>query len=113
MSRLPIVTRAGDGAFAATRRTGIRQRSLVGPGDSPHQNLVMIEADAGAEVELHSVENSESFVILEGALEIFGDDYRERLSAGDTCTFPPGHAHGVKIGDEPARYLVVFAPARG
>ncbi len=107
----PIIVRGGP--LEPTRRPGIRQRRLVGPDDSPHQNLVLVEADAGARVELHPVPNSESFFVLDGELVVFGDGYRERIGAGETCHFPPGHAHGVEVGEAGARFLVVFAPARG
>lgn len=108
----PIFRRAAEGRFLPTRRPGLRERRLLGPADSPHQNLVMVEADEGAEVELHPVPNSESFVVLEGELLVHGDGYRERLGPGDVCHFPPGHSHGVRVTAAPARFLVVFAPAR-
>ena len=113
MSGRPVIRRGADAKFAPSRRPGIRQWPMVGPDASPDQNLVLVEADAGADVELHPVPNSESFHVLAGELEVFGEGYRERLTAGDTCLFPAGHAHGVKVGGEPARFLVVFAPARG
>lgn len=107
----PFIVRHLD-AFTSTRRSGVRERRLLGPSESPHQNLVLIDADAGATVEPHRVENSESFFVLAGELFVSGDGYRERLGPGDLCHFPPGHTHGVEVGDGPARFLVVFAPAR-
>ncbi len=109
----PIVRRSGEMAPVATRRAGVAERRLLGPSQSRHQNVVLIDAAPGAAVELHPVENSESFFVLDGEIEVFGDGWHERLGAGDLCHFPPATAHGVRVGREPARFLVVFAPARG
>lgn len=76
-----------------------------------HQNVVLIDAEPGATVELHPVSNSESFFVLEGRLEIFGENFREQLGPGDFCHFSPDMTHGVKITEGPARFLVTFAPA--
>lgn len=72
---------------------------------------MLIDAEPGAAVELHPVRNSESFFVLEGRLEIFGEGFREELGPGDLCHFPPALAHGVQILTGPARFLVIFAPA--
>lgn len=106
-----LIRRAGALTPAPTRRAGIRERRLLGPADSRHQNLVLVDADLGAEVELHPVQNSESFVVLAGELEVYTAGRRERLGPGDVCHFPPGTSHGLAVVTGPARFLVVFAPA--
>lgn len=108
----PIVRRSGEMAPVATRRAGVAERRLLGPGESREQNVVLVDVAAKAEVELHHVENSESFFVLEGEIEVFGEGWSERLGVGDLCYFPPATAHGVKGGAGAARFLVVFAPAR-
>ena len=74
---------------------------------------MLIDAVSGVTVELHPVQNSESFFVLEGRLEIFGANFREQIGPGDLCHFPPAMAHGVHILEGPARYLVIYAPAGG
>ena len=108
---LPVIRRASH-ETTPTRRTGIRERRLLRPEECAEQNVVLIEADADARVEEHVVENSESFFLLQGTMVVFGPGFRERLGPGDFCGFPAGAAHGVEV-QEDARFLVVFAPARG
>jgi len=107
----PVIRRSGVMQARPTRRTGIDERRLVGPELSEHQNLVLIDAQEGAEVELHEVSNSESFFVLEGELLVSGNGWQEPLGPGDLCYFPPGMEHAVRVVRGPARFLVVFAPA--
>ncbi|MBJ95934.1 MAG: hypothetical protein CMP23_15840 [Rickettsiales bacterium] len=96
----------------ATRRAGLWERRLLGADVSHQQNLVLIDAEPGAEVELHYVQNSESFFVLAGCLRVSAPGFSAELGPGDLCYFPPGTAHGVEVVEGPARFLVVFAPAR-
>jgi len=107
----PVIRRSGAMAVRPTRRAGLGERRLVGPDLSAHQNLVLIDAEEGAEVELHEVPNSESFFVLEGELLVSGRGWQESLGPGDLCYFPPGMEHAVGVVRGPARFLVVFAPA--
>ena len=109
----PVIARSSAMKPQATRRPGITERRLIGFEFSPHQNLVVVDLEAGAEVELHPVPNSESFFVLEGEVEIFGDDWTEVLLPGDCCYFQPGMSHGLRAGSTPSSLLVVFAPGRG
>ena len=72
--------------------------------------MVLIDADSGAEVELHPVSNSESFFIIRGEVEVFGDGWSELLGPGDSCYFPPGMEHGARVPAGSAQFLIVFAP---
>ena len=96
----------------ATRRPGLFERRLLGREGSQHQNLVLIDAEQGAEVELHEVANSESFFVICGELSVSGPGFEELLGPGDMCHFHPGMGHAVRIVRGPAQFLVVFAPAR-
>ena len=96
----------------ATRRAGLLERRLLGAEWSAHQNLVLIDAEEGAEVELHQVANSESFFVIRGALLVSGPGVEEALGPGDLCHFHPGMEHAVRIVSGPAQFLVVFAPGR-
>ncbi len=94
------------------RRPGFTERRLLTGPDSPHQNVILVDAVEGAEVELHPVPNSESIFMVAGAAEVFDASTRQKLGPGDLAHFPPGASHGMKIVSGPARYLVIFAPAR-
>jgi quercetin dioxygenase-like cupin family protein len=96
----------------ATRRSGLLERRLLIPERSEHQNLVLVDAEEGAEVELHKVHNSESFFVLRGELLVSGPGFEESLGPGDLCHFHPGMKHAVRIVSGPAQFLVVFAPGR-
>ena len=96
----------------ATRRSGISDLRLLGYEDSRHQNVVLVRYEQGAEVEMHRVENSESFFVLQGEFAVTGPSNDERLEEGDFCYFPPGGSHGLKCLRGPGEILVVFAPAR-
>ena len=108
----PVVLRSAAMDVIPTRRAGIGERRLLGPELSEQQNLVLIDAEQGAEVELHEVPNSESFFVLEGELLVSGPEWEEVLKPGDLCYFQPGMEHAVRVTRGPARFLVVFAPSR-
>ena len=108
----PIIRRSASIEQLPTRRPGIAERRLLGGELSEHQNLVLVDAEQGAQVELHEVPNSESFFVLEGELLVSGRGWEESLSPGDLCHFRPGMEHAVQVVRGPARFLVVFAPAR-
>jgi quercetin dioxygenase-like cupin family protein len=94
------------------RRPGFAERRLVGPAQSSQQNLVLIEAESGSEVEMHRVGNSECLLFFEGSFEVTVPGQEQlRLEAGDMVYFPPGMSHGLRCVAGPGRYLIVFAPA--
>lgn len=109
----PVIRRSAEVERKPARRAGWSERKLLGPAESPHQNVLLCEGEPGATVEVHRVANSESFFVIEGGLEVDGPGYREVLGPGDLVHFHPGMAHGARVlGDAPARFLIVFAPAR-
>ena len=110
--RSPTIRRSAAMPVKPTRRAGLSERRLLGPGCSEHQNIVLIDAQQGAEVELHQVANSESFFVLRGELLVSGPGFEEALGPGDLCHFQPGMQHSVSVVSGPAQFLVVFAPAR-
>ncbi len=110
--QLPTISRSAQMAPQATRRPGLLERRLLGPERSAHQNLVLIDAEEGAEVELHQVANSESFFVIRGELLVSGPGFEEALGPGDLCHFHPGMKHAVRVVSGPAQFLVVFAPGR-
>ena len=95
-----------------TRRKGISERRLLTCADSHQQNIVLIEIEQGAEVEVHEVSNSESLFILEGEYEVLSSDTTETLYPGDLVHFPPRTFHGLRCAEGPGRFLAIFAPAK-
>ncbi len=94
-----------------TRRKGIFEKKLLSPDESPHQNIVFIEAEQGAVVEYHLVKNSESLYILEGLFAVVLADDRKIMEPGSICYFAPELSHGLECLKGPGKFLVVFAPA--
>ncbi|OGT31964.1 MAG: hypothetical protein A2W28_05200 [Gammaproteobacteria bacterium RBG_16_51_14] len=41
--------------FQETRRTGVREKKLVSSDESLYQNMILIDMEKGAEVELHKI----------------------------------------------------------
>ena len=111
-SDAPIFRIARDLPATPGRRPGFRERRLLTREHSPHQNVIHVEADAGAEVEMHPVPNSESLYVIAGTIDFTAPGVTRRLAAGDLAHFQPGAAHGMKVVEGPAEYLVIFAPAR-
>lgn len=66
---------------------------------------------------LHTHEPQETFYVLEGVFEVYGQDengekYAIRAEVGDTVQVPGNTAHGFKnVGDTQGRMLLVYEPA--
>jgi quercetin dioxygenase-like cupin family protein len=57
-------------------------------------------------------EHSETFFVLEGALEFIVGERTVRAVPGAAIHVPPGTVHGVRVLDGlPARMLMIYAPA--
>lgn len=95
-----------------TRRERIRERRLLTQEESSYQNVVLIETEQDAEVELHEVGNSESLFVLDGQYEVISSDAAEPLHPGDLVYFPPQTSHGLRCVKGPGRFLAIFAPGR-
>ncbi|MBL8766093.1 MAG: cupin domain-containing protein [Planctomycetes bacterium] len=108
----PIFRRGAGLTPVPARRPGFRERRILTREDSPHQNVIHVEADEGAEVEMHPVPNSESLYVLDGVIDFTAPGFAQRLGPGDLVHFQPGAQHGMKVVLGPARYLVIFAPGR-
>ena len=96
-----------------TRRLGLLERRLVTPADSPNQNVILIDAEVGARVEVHQVSNSEALFVIQGRFEAMTLNERFELGPGSLIYFPPGASHGLVCNEGPGQYLVIFAPAGG
>jgi quercetin dioxygenase-like cupin family protein len=66
---------------------------------------------------LHTHEPQETFYVIEGAFEVYGQDengskYAIRATVGDTVQVPGGVPHGFKnVGDTVGRMLLIYEPA--
>ncbi len=107
-------TTAGAAARARTYETlGILMRFRVFPDEVMGKYLVvdaLVPAGLGAPPNRHAGE-SESFVILEGAVDFMLDGATRRLTAGEDVVVPDGALHAfAAVGPEPARILIMNAP---
>lgn len=66
---------------------------------------------------LHTHEPQETFYVIDGAFEVYGQDesggkYAIRLGIGDTVQVPAGVPHGFKnSGDSIGKMLLIYEPA--
>jgi quercetin dioxygenase-like cupin family protein len=96
-----------------SHRPGMMVRKLLTGKESRHQNVVLMDIEEGAVVEVHEIKVSESFFILEGIFEVVLEEGGgRRLEPGDFCHFFPDTCHGLQCVQGPGRFLIIFAPAR-
>ncbi|MCC6615725.1 MAG: cupin domain-containing protein [Anaerolineae bacterium] len=66
---------------------------------------------------LHTHEPQETFIVMEGSFELYGQDengekYAIRAEVGDTVQVPANMPHGFKnVGDGIGRMLLIYEPA--
>jgi quercetin dioxygenase-like cupin family protein len=73
-------------------------------------NIILIDLQHGAEVELHPYPASETFFVLKGTIEMILDDTVRKLKKGDMYHLPKNLSHGLKCLRGPAQILVIFTP---
>lgn len=72
----------------------------------------MIEVPAGDMPPLHVHDaHDEGFLLLDGELSLFFPGREIRLEPGEFALAPRGVPHAYRVGDTPARFLVVSTPA--
>jgi quercetin dioxygenase-like cupin family protein len=94
-----------------SRRHGISERRLLTFDDTKLQNIILIETEQGAEIELHEIVTSESIFILSGSYEVILDTGSQPLNSGDLAYFHPHSSHGLRCVHGPGSFLVIFAPS--
>lgn len=74
---------------------------------------ILEQVCTGAPPPMHVHEHDqEAFYLLSGSIDLFVGDEVHRAEAGAFCLVPPGVSHSfTSVGDEPARLLVIVAPA--
>lgn len=72
-----------------------------------------VTAEPGSETLIHyHPEQEETYLVLEGTLEIFRDGQWHAVPAGESLKVPQGAVHGFRNASEgPARFLNVHRPA--
>ncbi len=93
---------------------GCRARVLSGGGEAPDDLGVidMIEVPAGHMPPLHVHHNEdEAFYLLAGEATLFLPGEAIKAQAGDYVVAPRGVPHAYRVGDRPARWLVISKPA--
>jgi quercetin dioxygenase-like cupin family protein len=92
---------------------GVRCRILVDPeitGD-PYGLVDMVEVPPGDMPPLHVHHgHDEGFLLLDGELTLFLPGREVRLRAGEFVLAPRGVPHTYRVGDAPARWLVIGNP---
>ena len=107
-------TKPGAAARARTYETlGNLMRFRVFPDEVMGKYCVVdavVPQGLGAPPNRHAGE-SESFVIVSGAVDFMLDGETRRLGAGESVVVPDGALHAfAAVGPEPARLLIVNAP---
>jgi quercetin dioxygenase-like cupin family protein len=109
---MPIVDHAT--AAEVPWRPGYRRFTLAGKeqGVACSASLSVLEPGAGAPTHFHNTVD-EVITVLDGTLEMWIGDERQRVGANHTAVLPAGVPHGfVAVGPGPARILV-FLPQSG
>jgi mannose-6-phosphate isomerase-like protein (cupin superfamily) len=90
---------------------GSRVRILAG-GEADVGLVDMIEVPAGHMPPLHVHHNEdEGFYLLSGEATLFMPGEQVTLRAGDFFLAPGGVPHAYRVGDTPARWLIISSPA--
>jgi quercetin dioxygenase-like cupin family protein len=72
----------------------------------------VVDLEANTEVPLHSHSYEQISFVLKGELEFTIADETTLLKAGQLAVIPGGAEHMAKTGDQPAKVIDIFSPAR-
>jgi quercetin dioxygenase-like cupin family protein len=104
-----LITRAGEG------ERFIRENRVVTIRlDLPQLSVHEIEFDTTFEVAPHSHAHVDATIVLDGEIELLGDEEPRRVGPGTIVAAPPGVRHGFRNpGPGRARILALHAPDGG
>lgn len=107
-----VVVRAGARRRLEIGRSGITDELLVPSLDGPLEMLLCtIEPGSGSGAEPYTHEGDEAGFLLSGEMEIWVDDRRYHLTAGDSFAFASTRPHRYRcIGSTAAKVLWVITP---
>jgi quercetin dioxygenase-like cupin family protein len=97
-------------SWQPTSRPGIRAKALLPQTSGASHNLILVEYEAGAVVEMHATHAPESIFVLDGQVQVKTPQGEIILGPDDAVHFDPGTEHGMQTLDGPARCLVMFTP---
>ena len=108
---MPIIDHAN--AREVPWRPNYRKWQITEDGDgTTSTDASLNEVGVGAGAPLHTHEDDELLVVLEGTLRVRIGDESHDAGADHTIVVPPGVPHGFEaVGSSPARVLVFF-PAK-
>ena len=108
---MPIIDH--NNATEVPWRPNYRKWLITEPGDGTTAiDASVSEVGLGTGAPLHTHEDDELIVILEGTLRVRVGDETLDVGADHTIVVPPGQPHGFEaVGDAPARIVGVF-PAK-
>ena len=109
---MPIIDHAN--AREVPWRPNYRKWMITEDGDgTTSTDASLNEVGVGAGAPLHTHEDDELLVVLEGTLRVRIGDESHDAGADHTIVVPPGVPHGFEaVGSSPARVLVFF-PGQG
>ena len=87
---------------------GVRRRAF----DSQGATVTQYEFEAGAEFPLHSHPQEQITLVQEGDLDLTVGDSVKRLGPGDWSVVPPDVPHGIRSGENGARFIAIVLPRR-
>jgi quercetin dioxygenase-like cupin family protein len=97
-------------SWQPTSRTGVRAKALLPPSSGAGHNLILVEYEAGAVVEMHTTHTPESIFVLDGQVVFNTPQGEITLGPDDAVHFDPGTEHGMQAIGGPAKCLVIFTP---
>ncbi|MCG6882491.1 MAG: cupin domain-containing protein [Silicimonas sp.] len=88
---------------------GVRYRTIL---QTPAMSIVDTASPAGSGPPRHVHDDAdETFVMVEGRIELWIDGVTSFVDAGEAATVPRGAEHTFRVTDDgPARKLVILAP---
>jgi quercetin dioxygenase-like cupin family protein len=97
-------------SWQPTSRPGIRAKALLPKTSGAGHNLILVEYETGAVVDVHTTHAPESIFVLEGEVMIKTPQGEITLGPDDAVHFDPGTEHGMQALGGPAKCLVMFTP---
>ncbi len=88
---------------------GVRRRTL----HSEQATVAEYAFDPGARFPLHHHPQEQITLVQEGSVEFIAGGRTQRLAAGEWSVIAGGVEHGIRAGEQGARFLAVLVPRRG
>ena len=100
--------------YSPDAHTATINRRIIGRETVAAKNVEVVLGEIGptGKAKPHFHRDTEQVIyLLEGQIEVEMSGEKEKLEPGDTVYFPPSEKHQVVVlGDQPARFLVIYTP---